>query len=60
MEQIQFLCNLVIAVFGMIILLLFIGYVYLWAYYPIVATILTIALILVIAVIIYKRMKKIK
>ena len=57
MEQIRFLCNLVIAVIGTIGLLLFIGYVLLWAYQPIVATIVTLTLVLVIVVMIYHRLK---
>lgn len=57
MEQIRFLCNLVIAVIGTIGLLLFIGYVLLWAYHPIVATIVTLTLVLVIVVMIYHRLK---
>lgn len=58
MKQIEFICALVIAVCGTFGLLIFIGYVALWLYYPIAALIFTLVIIVVMIVVAYHRLKK--
>lgn len=58
MEQIRFFCNFIIAALLIVTIMLLIGYVYLWVCFPTVATVLTLVAILVIAIFIYKRVKK--
>lgn len=58
MKQIEFICALVIAVCGTVGLLIFIGYVALWVHFSIAALAFTLAIIVVMIIVVYHRLKK--